>query len=133
MAVGSISEIVCSILIRCNTNLESIASNALENSIEGLVNQQLIAHVDSSAILNSHNSDVWNVEHEISIVKQSRIKERFELVDLLRTAVLENLGDVDIQIMNYLSAVTRSLQEIVGDLLVKGEEIIDGVHDGGTS
>lgn len=47
--------------------------------------------------------------------------------------MLENLGDVDIQIMNYLSAVTRSLQEIVGDLLVEGEEIIDGVHDGGTS
>jgi len=120
-------------LIRCNANLESIASNALENSLEGLVNQQLIAHIDSSSILNSHNCDVWYVEHEISIVKQSRIKEWFELVDLLRTAMLENPCDVHVQVMDYFSTVTWSFQEIIRYLLVECEEIIDGVNNCWTS
>lgn len=67
MAVGSVSQIVCTILIRGDTNRESIGGKIVKDSMESLVGHKQVAHANSATILNTHNGNIGEVEHEITI------------------------------------------------------------------
>lgn len=132
MAVSGVSQIVSTVLIRGNTNLESISGEVIEQTREGLVGHEQVAHVDSVTILDTHNSDVGEVEHKITIGNFSAVEESLQLMLLSRSTVLQDVCDIDVDVVNQLLTVTGILGKGVRNLLIEFPEISVGVDDSRT-
>lgn len=132
MTVGSVSQVVSTILIRGNTNLESIGSEGIENTREGLVGHKQVAHVNSVTILDTHNGDIGEVEHEVTISDFSAVEEGLQLINLRSSTVLQNLSDIDVDVVNQFSAVTSILGKGVRDLLIEFPEVSISMDDSRT-